>query len=458
MFSNLVNNLNNTIWSWFFLPGLLLCALLLSFRCSGLQLKHFGLCMRGSIGKAFSRRENRTGGVSSFQAASTALASTVGTGNIVGTAQALCMGGPGAVFWMWAVSFLGMIVKYAEIALSISFRSKNKPGSPMYYIRAAFGRYGRAAAAAYAFFAALAGLGMGNMTQVNSAALSLADAVKYIYGSEPVQEERLRLVFGLVLAVLCLVILSGGAKSIGRIASLLVPFMSASFILLSLGVLCCHGHRLPAILVYIIKEAFNPRAALGASGGLACSAALSWGLRRSAFSNEAGLGSAAIAHGFSNADSPVEEGFWGVFEVFTDTTLLCTLTALVILCSGVSLPYGSSPGVELLCSAFSTVYGSRLSTVFVALCMVFLAFSSILGWALYGSSCWQYLFGRKASAVYRLIFSAAVVTGSTSSPELVWSLSDLFNALMSIPNLLAVFMLSGRVSSMTKDYLRNLIS
>lgn len=458
MIQSLVSGFNNAIWSYFFLPGLLICALLLSLRCNGLQFKHFSLCMKGSIGKAFSRSGSGNGEISSFQAASTALASTVGTGNIVGTAQALCMGGPGAVFWMWAVSFFGMIVKYAEISLSLSFRPKNAPGSPMHYIRMAFGRYGGIAAAAYAFFAALAGLGMGNMTQVNSAALSLADAAESLFYPNALPEERLRLVFGLVLAALCLIILSGGAKSIGKAASLLVPLMSISFILLSLGVLCCHGQKLPSVLVYIIHAAFDPKAALGASGGLASSAALSWGLRRSAFSNEAGLGSAAIAHGFSSADSPVEEGFWGVFEVFTDTTLLCTLTALVILCSGVTVPYGDSPGVGLLCSAFATVYGSRLSLAFVALCMVLLAFSSILGWALYGTGCWEYLFGKKAAMVYRLVFSAAVVTGSVSSAELVWSLSDLFNALMSVPNLIAVFILSGKVGRMTRAYLKNHIS
>lgn len=457
MFNNLVSNLNNTIWSLFFLPGLLLCALVLTLRCRALQFKHFSLCMKGSIGSAF-LPESKRAGISSFQAASTALASTVGTGNIVGTAHALCMGGPGAVFWMWAVSFLGMIVKYAEICLSLSLRPAGKKGSPMYYIRSAFGRYGGAAAAAYAFFASLAGLGMGNMTQVNSAASSLAEAAALFSGSSPPPEAALRLVFGIMLALLCLIILSGGAKSISRTASLLVPFMSVFFILLSLGVLCCHAGRLPGVLVYIIQEAFSPRAALGASGGLASSAALSWGLRRSAFSNEAGLGSSAIAHGFSSSDSPVEEGFWGIFEVFTDTTLLCTLTALVILCSGVKIPYGSSPGTQLLCAALSTVYGSRLSLLFVVLCMVLLAFSSILGWALYGSECWQYLFGKKASTVYRIIFCTAVIPGCMGRAELVWSLSDLFNALMSVPNLLAVFLLSGKVGRLTKAYLDNQIS
>lgn len=458
MIQSLVNSINNAIWSWFFLPGLLICALILTLRCRGLQFKHFSLCMKGSIGKAFSRAGSGSGEISSFQAASTALASTVGTGNIVGTAQALCMGGPGAVFWMWAVSFLGMIVKYAEIALSVSYKKKASPGSPMEYIRSAFGRFGGPAAAAYAFFAALAGLGMGNMTQINSAASSLVDAAGNICWQSAPPEGKLRFVFGLVLAILCLVILSGGAKSIGRATSLLVPFMSVAFIVLSLGALCCHGHKLPSVLVYIIHTAFNPRAALGASGGLASSAALSWGLRRSAFSNEAGLGSAAIAHGLSRADSPVEEGFWGVFEVFTDTTLLCTLTALVILCSGVSIPYGSSPGVSLLCSAFATVYGGRLSVLFVAGCMVFLAFSSILGWALYGSRCFEYLLGKRAAILYRLIFSAAVVAGAVSGAELVWSLSDLFNALMSVPNLIAIFLLSGKVAGITKAYLNNQFS
>jgi len=458
MFKSLVSNVNNALWSGFFLPGLLCCGLLLTLRCGALQLRHFSLCMRGSIGRAFLKKEGGGEGISSFQAASTALASTVGTGNIVGTAQALCLGGAGAVFWMWAASFIGMIVKFSEICLSTYFKNTRPEsgGGPMAYIRAAFGRLGPPLAAAYAFFAALAGLGMGNMTQINSAAASLVGAAEYLplagFG-----EKGLRLILGICLGALCFIILSGGARGIGRAASLLVPVMSLGFILLSLGVLCCHGQRLPGILVYITSEAFTPRAALGGSAGIASASAIGWGLRRSAFSNEAGLGTSAIAHSFSRGSSPVEEGFWGVFEVFADTTLLCTLTALVILCSGSSIPYGSSAGAELLCAAFATVYGRGFSLVFVALTMVLLAFSSVLGWSLYGLRCWEYLFGKGSGTLYRLIFSAAAIPGALVSAELVWSLSDLLNVLMSVPNLIALLLLSGKVGRLTGEYVNNQI-
>lgn len=451
MLERLIVSLNELIWSRFFLPGLIICGLVLSLRCGALQLRFFPQCISGSLGAALCRKSENTQGLSSFQAASAALASTVGTGNIVGTAQALCLGGAGAIFWMWAASFLGMIVKYAEILLAMRYRRRGVAGSPMLYIRAAFSRFGRPLAAFYALSAALAGLSMGNITQVNCAADSLVRAAEMLGCGG--KELSLRLGFGIVLALLTLVLLSGGAAGIGRAASLLVPFMSVGFILLSLGVLCCRVQQLPGVLVYIIKDAFSPRAALGASGALAGRSALMWGLRRSAFSNEAGLGTSAIAHGLSQGKSPVEEGFWGVFEVFTDTTLLCTLTALTILCSGAAIPYGSTAGSELLCRALSQVYGGAAAELFVCACMLLLAFSSVLGWALYGVQCWEYLFGEGSGGVYRLIFTLTVIPGALMNPGLVWSLADFFNALMSLPNLTALLLLSGQVGHETMEYI-----
>lgn len=436
----ILDKLNDLVWTGIFLPCVLLCGLLLSLRSRFLQLRLFPASLRQLT------KGGRGDGVSPVQAASTALASTLGTGNIVGTAQAIAMGGPGAVFWMWAAALLGMAVKFAEIGLSVATRMRDGAGysgGPMYYI-GSLGEKFRPLALMYALLAALSAFGIGNLSQISSAAGAVAGAAEKI--APELDPRRLRLWLGVILTLTAWLILRGGAAGVGRAAERLVPSMAGLFLLLSLFVLCCHAQALPAALRAIVTGAFSPRTAVSGIGGFGTAQAIQWGLRRGAFSNEAGLGSSAIAHGSAAARSPGEQGLWGIFEVFADTIVICTATALTILCSGVGIPWGSSPGAELLLSAWETCIPAAPAACFMALSLLLFAFTSVLGWALYGTQCVRFLWGEKAAAPYRLCFSLAITVGCLVSLRTVWAAADLLNGLMAIPNFIALFALSGKAA------------
>lgn len=436
----ILDKLNDLVWTGIFLPCVLLCGLLLSLRSRFLQLRLFPASLRQLT------KGGRGDGVSPVQAASTALASTLGTGNIVGTAQAIAMGGPGAVFWMWAAALLGMAVKFAEIGLSVATRRRDGAGysgGPMYYI-GSLGEKFRPLALMYALLAALSAFGIGNLSQISSAAGAVAGAAEKI--APELDPRRLRLWLGVILTLTAWLILRGGAAGVGRAAERLVPSMAGLFLLLSLFVLCCHAQALPAALRAIVTGAFSPRTAGAGIGGFGTAQAIQWGLRRGAFSNEAGLGSSAIAHGSAAARSPGEQGLWGIFEVFADTIVICTATALTILCSGVGIPWGSSPGAELLLSAWETCIPAAPAACFMALSLLLFAFTSVLGWALYGTQCVRFLWGEKAAAPYRLCFSLAITVGCLVSLRTVWAAADLLNGLMAIPNFIALFALSGKAA------------
>lgn len=436
----ILDKLNDLVWTGIFLPCVLLCGLLLSLRSRFLQLRLFPASLRQLT------KGGRGDGVSPVQAASTALASTLGTGNIVGTAQAIAMGGPGAVFWMWAAALLGMAVKFAEIGLSVATRRRDGAGysgGPMYYI-GSLGEKFRPLALMYALLAALSAFGIGNLSQISSAAGAVAGAAEKI--APELDPRRLRLWLGVILTLTAWLILRGGAAGVGRAAERLVPSMAGLFLLLSLFVLCCHAQALPAALRAIVTGAFSPRTAVSGVGGFGTAQAIQWGLRRGAFSNEAGLGSSAIAHGSAAARSPGEQGLWGIFEVFADTIVICTATALTILCSGVGIPWGSSPGAELLLSAWETCIPAAPAACFMALSLLLFAFTSVLGWALYGTQCVRFLWGEKAAAPYRLCFSLAITVGCLVSLRTVWAAADLLNGLMAIPNFIALFALSGKAA------------
>lgn len=436
----ILDKLNDLVWTGIFLPCVLLCGLLLSLRSRFLQLRLFPASLRQLT------KGGRGDGVSPVQAASTALASTLGTGNIVGTAQAIAMGGPGAVFWMWAAALLGMAVKFAEIGLSVATRRRDGAGysgGPMYYI-SSLGEKFRPLALMYALLAALSAFGIGNLSQISSAAGAVAGAAEKI--APELDPRRLRLWLGVILTLTAWLILRGGAAGVGRAAERLVPSMAGLFLLLSLFVLCCHAQALPAALRAIVTGAFSPRTAVSGIGGFGTAQAIQWGLRRGAFSNEAGLGSSAIAHGSAAARSPGEQGLWGIFEVFADTIVICTATALTILCSGVGIPWGSSPGAELLLSAWETCIPAAPAACFMALSLLLFAFTSVLGWALYGTQCVRFLWGEKAAAPYRLCFSLAITVGCLVSLRTVWAAADLLNGLMAIPNFIALFALSGKAA------------
>ena len=436
----ILDKLNDLVWTGIFLPCVLLCGLLLSLRSRFLQLRLFPASLRQLT------KGGRGDGVSPVQAASTALASTLGTGNIVGTAQAIAIGGPGAVFWMWAAALLGMAVKFAEISLSVATRRRDGvgySGGPMYYI-GSLGEKFRPLALMYALLAALSAFGIGNLSQISSAAGAVAGAAEKI--APELDPRRLRLWLGVILTLTAWLILRGGAAGVGRAAERLVPSMAGLFLLLSLFVLCCHAQALPAALRAIVTGAFSPRTAVSGIGGFGTAQAIQWGLRRGAFSNEAGLGSSAIAHGSAAARSPGEQGLWGIFEVFADTIVICTATALTILCSGVGIPWGSSPGAELLLSAWETCIPAAPAACFMALSLLLFAFTSVLGWALYGTQCVRFLWGEKAAAPYRLCFSLAITVGCLVSLRTVWAAADLLNGLMAIPNFIALFALSGKAA------------
>lgn len=448
--------LNDIAWLYILLPCVFIGGIYLTVRNRGIQFTKFGHAMKNTIGKVFQKQKSGKGSVTPFQALTTALAATVGTGNILGTSQAIALGGYGAVFWLWVSALLGMIIKYSEVTLSIHYRERNKKGDwvggPMYYITNGLGKGWKWLAVLFTIFAIFASFGIGNLSQANSISGSINQAVVEFFPSAKGSENIINLVVGIVMAILVGLILFGGIKRIGKVTEGLVPFMSLFYIIFSLIVIFGNIGNIGGAFSKIFVAAFSPKAVLGAASGIALKEALVWGLRRSAFSNEAGLGSAAIAHAAADTDSPVKQGFYGIFEVFMDTIVICTLTALTIIISGVDITFGTKPGAELITSAFATVFGAKFASLFVAIALIFFAFSTILGWSLYGTRCAEYLFGTKVSKVYQFIFIAMIIVGATTSLDIAWNIADTFNGLMAIPNFIALFALSGTVAKLTKDY------
>ena len=428
--------LNDFAWLYMFLPCVMVGGILLTVRTKAVQFSHFGYAMKNTVGKMFKKTEAGKGAVTPLQAVTTALAATVGTGNIVGTSQAIALGGYGAVFWLWVAALLGMVIKYSEVVLSIQYRQRDEKGDwvggPMYYI-AGIGPKWKWLAIVYAALAGIACFGIGNMSQVNGITV-------------------IHWIIGLSLAALVALILLGGIKRIGKVAEKLVPIMSVFYVLVCLGVIFSHAGNIGGAFAKIFTAAFSPRAVLGAASGIALKEALVWGLRRSAFSNEAGLGSAAIAHAAAETPSAVHQGLYGIFEVFVDTIVICSMTALTIICSGVDINFGVKPGSELITAAVATIFGDKLAALFVAVALILFAFSTVLGWALYGSRCAQYLFGIKAIKYYQAAFAIVIVIGCVSPIDIVWNIADTFNGLMAIPNFVGLFALSGVVAKLTKEH------
>lgn len=419
--------------------------LFLTLRLGFPQLGLFPRAVRLFFRRMFAGK--RDGGVSSFQALCTALAATVGTGNLVGVAGAICLGGPGAIFWMWVCAFFGMATKYAEAALAVRYRVKTPDGyagGPMYTMTYGLGQRFRPLAKAYCVFGILAAFGVGNTAQVNAVVTGVNAAVSR-FGGQPSRMGNL--LMGLTLAVLAGFLLFGGAKRIGAAAETLVPLAAGAYLLLCVGVLLVFRRRIPIALGQILTGAFCPRAVTGGMLGSAFRA-LCVGCRRGVFTNEAGMGTASIAHACAEAE-PAEQGLMGMMEVFLDTIVICTLTALVILVSGVPVPYGVDTGAELTTRAFSQVYGAGAS-VFLAAALILFAVATILGWGLYGARCAQFLFGGwKGFAAAQ---TAMVVLGAVLDTETVWQLSELANGLMALPNLICLAALTTELRRITKEY------
>ena len=451
--------LNGIVWG---LPATVLIfgvGLYLSIRTGFLQFTKFGTVWKNTIGKIFHRTtEAGHGAVTPFQAVCTALAATVGTGNIAGVAGAIAIGGPGAVFWMWCSALLGMCTKFAEVTLAVHFRERSDTGEwvggPMYYIKNGLGSRWQFLAVLYSLFGVLTVFGTGNATQVNTIVASIDTALISFGVMEAGSTATLNLILGIVITVLVGMILLGGIKRIGHVAERLVPIMALLYVVLGLGIIIVHIDNLPTAFSSIVKGAFNPSAVTGGVVGAAF-VAVQKGVARGIFSNEAGLGTASIAHAGAEVNDPVQQGLFGVFEVFVDTNIICTFTALVILCSGVPITYGAAAGAELTISGFTSTYGNWI-TIFTAVAMCCFAFTTILGWGLYGARCSEYLFGEKVIKPFMVIYSLVAIIGATVKLDLLWSIAETFNGMMAIPNLIAVALLSPVVIRLTKEYFTRL--
>ncbi len=455
---------NGVVWG---IPMLILIigtGVLMTCRTGFFQLRKFGHSISETIGGLFKKEsdvndKSEKHSISQFQSLCTALAATIGTGNIAGVAAAIAAGGPGAVFWMWLSAFFGMMTNFSENVLGIFYRRKNAhgewSGGAMYYLRDGLGskkgckQIGAVLAVLFSIFAVLASFGIGNMSQINSIAANMDE----VFGIP-------RLAPGLILMVAAGLVVVGGIKRIASVTEKLVPFMALTYVVLALIVFIVNISQVGEVFVSIFSFAFGFRAIGGAAVGIAVREAVTWGLKRGVFSNEAGLGSSVMVHSASNVKEPVVQGLWGIFEVFADTIVVCTLTAFSILSSGiVNLQTGevlsANEKTALVSEAFGKVFNIgniNLGGIFVAIAILLFAFSTVLGWSFYGTKAFEYLFGTKATIIYKVVFVLVIVFGATMSLDLAWDISDTFNGLMALPNLIGVLALSGTVVKITKNY------
>ena len=435
--------INNFVWGVPMLVLLVGGGILLTIRCKGVQFRKFGYAMKNTIGKIFKKGEAKEGEITPFQAMSTALAGTVGTGNIAGITTAVTLGGPGTIFWLWITALIGMATKYSEVLLAVKFREKNKygdwVGGPMYYI---------------CIFAALAAFGIGNAVQVGN----ITDSVNTVilsFNPDFSGQSTVNVVLGLILVVLTAIVLFGGIKRLGAVTEKLVPFMAVVYIVACVIVLVYYGAYLPAVFSKIFTGAFSPE---GVTGGAVGSVILviTWGVKRGVFSNEAGLGSAPMAHAATSETDPVKQGLYGIFEVFMDTIVICSLSGLTILCAAeggaLNLNIGTEGTTALNAQALGSVFTQKGGAIIIAVGLALFAFSTILSWALYGTRCCEFLFGSKAIKPYQIIFLVIIFVGATMELSLAWSIADTLNGLMAIPNLIALVGLSGVVVRETKRH------
>lgn len=451
----IINNaVNNFIWGVPAMVCIISVGLYLSIGTGFLQIRKFSYAIRVTMGRMLRKKDASAGTMTPFQAVCTALAATVGTGNIAGVAGAIAIGGPGAVFWMWVSAILGMCTKFSEVTLAVYYRETNQHGDmvggPMYYIKNGLGKKWQWLAVLFSAFGVLTVFGTGNATQVNTITTAINSA---LLNYRIISEDSVgvsSLIMGIILAALVALVLLGGIKRIGRVTETLVPFMALLYIILAFGVVFLNIKQVPAVFSAIIRGAFQPSAV---TGGVIGSFFLSMkkGVSRGIFSNEAGLGTGSIAHACADTNKPVKQGLFGIFEVFADTIVICTLTALVILCSGVPIQYGEAAGAELTILGFTSIYGNWVS-IFTAVAMCCFAFSTIIGWGLYGARCIEFLFSAWVIKPFMIVYSLVAILGATMNLGLLWSIAETFNGLMAIPNLVAVFLLSGTVFKLVREY------
>jgi len=431
--------INGIVWGPPMLILIVGTGLFVSTKTGFFSLRKLGYVLRNTLMKMFSKDQVGEGEVTAFQAVATALAATVGTGNIAGVATAIALGGPGAIFWMWIAALLGMTTKFAEVVLAVNFREKTEDGrflgGPMYYIEKGLGW--KWLAVIFAILGAIASFGIGNMTQSNSIALALESS----FGIKP-------LITGIILAIITGLVVVGGLKRIGAFTEKLVPFMAAIYIIGGLSVIILNIKNIPMAIGLIVKNAFTGTAAVGGFAGATIANAMKYGVARGVFTNEAGLGSAPIAHAAATTDHPVRQGLWGVFEVFADTIVIASITSLCILTTGVW--ESGLTGVQLTSAAFdATIPGGHYIVTFG---LVLFAFSTVLGWEYYGERCLEYLAGTKPIMLYRLLWCILVVVGAVGGLEFIWDLADTLNGMMAIPNLIGLLGLSSIVFKLTKEF------
>lgn len=462
--TELNGTINSFVWGIPVLSLLILTGVLMTGFTKGFQFSHAKHWAKHTIGSVFKKdisgKNKDKGSISQFQALCTALAATVGVGNIAGVATAIISGGPGAIFWMWIAAIFGTMTNFSENVLGIYYRRKNVKnewaGGAMYYLSDGVGSYngcknvGKVLATLFACFAILASFGIGNASQINTIALNMESA----FSLSPA-------ISGVVLMILAGLVIVGGIKRIASVTEKIVPTMVVLYLVGALIVVIANASLVGAAFQSIFAFAFGFRAVAGATLGVAIKGAVTWGFKRGVFSNEAGLGSSVMVHSASNVKEPVRQGMWGIFEVVADTLVVCTLTALVILTSGcIDLETGAmltdAEGSTLVSQAFAGVFGSA-GSAFIAIAILLFAFSTVLGWSYYGTKAWEYLFGTKSTIGYKIVFVAFIFVGATMSLSLAWDISDTFNGLMAIPNLIGVLALSPLVLKITKNYVdRNL--
>ena len=462
-FTRIVTVVDDFAWGPVMLILLVGTGLYLSIRSGFLQFSKFGYAMKNTLGKALQKQQAGEGEITPFQAMTTALAGTVGTGNIAGVTGAIFIGGPGAVFWLWISALVGMVTKYAEVLLAVQYRERNAAGDwvggPMYSIKNGLGKNWMWLAYIFAFFGMVASFGIGNTTQVDSIATAINTAVSAFGGQGG--SNTLRLAIGVIVAIFVAVVIIGGIKRIGAVTEKLVPAMAVIYIIAALIVVFGNIGQIGTVLGAIFQGAFSPRAIAGGALGVGIMTTIQKGIARGVFSNEAGLGSAPIAHAATSHTNPVKQGLYGIFEVFMDSIVICTLTSLALL-MGLSgqvgiegIEWGVSHGSEMVVQAFSGIFGGKISALIIAVGLSLFALSTILSWSLYGARCCEFLFGkasRVATLVYKVLFCVVLIIGSMLGLDLVWTIGDALNGLMALPNLVALLLLSGTVLKLTKEF------
>ncbi len=470
--TNINNAINNFVWVQVGLVILIGTGFLMTILLNFFQVTHIGHWWKKTVGGVFkkdSRKKKDEKSVSQFQALCTALAATIGTGNIAGVATAIVIGGPGAVFWMWIAAFFGMMTNYSENVLGIYYRRRNKQGEwsggAMYYLKDGLGKaigyekLGKVLAVLFSCFAILASFGIGNMGQVNKITLNIQSA--FFSKVEPTvvfgNVEMIPLIIGVSLTILGGLIILGGLQRIAAVAEKVVPFMAIAYVVGALVVCCANITEIGPAFLSIFKFAFGIKAVGGAAVGVAIKEVITQGCKRGVFSNEAGLGSSVMVHANSDVVEPVKQGMWGIFEVFADTFVVCTMTALVVLTSGwinleTGLPIEGTSDATLVAQAFGNIFGPA-GEWFIAIAMLLFAFTTVLGWSHYGGKAVEYLFGNLGTKIYKVIFVLMIVSGALMTSSLAWDISDTFNGLMMMPNLIGVVALSPIVVKITRNYI-----